>query len=386
MRKTPVLMEGTRSRVIAVLLGLTVGVGCGSNAAAGTDIPAQATGGHWQTGRALPVQIAEIAAAEMNGRIYTGGGFSSGPEPVTRWFGVYDLSTDDWESVAALPEALHHFGMATAVDRIWLAGGYAATGLRNQSNRLYSYDPQMDAWKREPDMPGGRAAHTLIALDEALYVAGGTGDDTADMWVYDVASSTWTTEAGPIEREHLGGAASAGGVFVIAGRGFGRGIVGTLESFDPRAAAWTRLNDMPQGCGGCSAATTSDGRIHITGGEDANRTYAAHFVYDPATATWERAADMPTARHGVGAVAVGERFYVIGGGRQPGLDFSNIVEWWVPSDTPPTASPTASEEIPTEQAATSTPSTVTPTATIDPQPGYRGWLFLPALTVTDISR
>jgi hypothetical protein len=91
---------------------------------------------------------------------------------------------------------------------------------------------------------------------------------------------------------------------------------------------------MPGVCGGCSAAATEDGRLHVTGGEGGGRTYNDHFVYDPAAGTWSVAAPMPTARHGIGAAAVGPRFVVLGGGRTEGLAYSRLVEWWAPSVGP----------------------------------------------------
>jgi N-acetylneuraminic acid mutarotase len=276
----------------------------------------------------MPVELAEIAGAALDGRIYTGGGFT--PGGVARWFGAYDPTADAWVALRELPIAVHHMGFAAADGQVWLAGGYAGSGFATPWDGLAAYDPDSEEWTAKSPMPGGRAAHFLLAWDTKLAVVGGVGDATDRMWVYDIAADSWSDAPGPTPREHLGAAQVSGVLYVVAGRGFGRGIVGTLEAYDPDRGQWERLPDMPGVCGGCSAAATNDGRIHVTGGESSAGTHADHFVFDPLSGQWDTAADLPTARHGIAAVAVGERFFVIGGGRVPGLATSDIVEIWAP--------------------------------------------------------
>ena len=40
--------------------------------------------------------------------------------------------------------------------------------------------------------------------------------------------------------------------------------------------------------------------------------------YDTVTQAWKQYTDMPTARHGLAAASVGDKIYVIGGGKRPG--------------------------------------------------------------------
>jgi N-acetylneuraminic acid mutarotase len=315
--------------------------------------------GAWRTGAPLPVEIAEVAAASIEAFIYTGGGFTPPGGTIGRWFGRFDTENDRWERRADLPVAVHHPGLAAAGGKLWLSGGYTGQLNVNQAtNRLDMYDPVTDTWARKADMPGRRAAHFLVALDAKLYAVGGVSDANASMWIYDLASSAWETRPGaPTLREHLGAAASGGKLYVVAGRWGGQRL-GVLEAYDPATGAWSTRAPMPGICGGCSAAATADGRIHVTGGEaGGGQTFNDHFVYDPETDTWIVAASMPTARHGIGAAAVGERFYVIAGGRTAGLAYSDLVEWWAPEggEPTPTLAPTAT--------ATAIPGQPTPTPT-----------------------
>lgn len=330
------------------------------------DPASQEPSGRWHTGRAIPVPIAEIAGAAIGQAVYTGGGFTPPGGSIGRWFGRYDATDDAWAPLAELPVAVHHPMMAAADDRIWLAGGYTGRlQVAEATRRLDAYDPATDAWTAMPDMPGRRAAGFLVALDGRLHVVGGIGDAPDRMWIYDVAAGAWSDAPGPTPREHLGAAASGGRVYVVAGRGYGRGNVGLLEAYDPAAGAWERLPDMPGVCGGCSAAATADGRIHVTGGEGGGRTYGEHYVYDPEARAWHVAEPMPTTRHGIAAVAVGERFYVLGGGRQQGLDYSTVVEWWAPDAEAPTGEPpTVTAPSPTPGAPATAPATPAPAARV----------------------
>jgi len=336
--------------------------------------------GAWHTGAALPVEIAEIAAASHGEFIYTGGGFTPPGAGIGVWFGRYDAENDRWARLADLPVAVHHFALAAADGRVWLSGGYTGQlSVSQATNRLDVYDPATGAWTRKADMPGRRGAHFMVALEGRLYVVSGVSDAPDQMWVYDIATDAWRTRPGaPTLREHLGAAASGGKVYAVAGRWQGRRL-GVIEAYDPRTETWETLAPMPGVCGGCSAAATADGRVHVTGGEaGGGQTFRDHYVYDPATDAWTIAASMPTARHGIGAAAVGERFYVIAGGRTAGLAYSDLVEWWEPGGAPaPTATggATAARTITATPAATatapatSTPPVTRPTATAGSDPG-----------------
>ena len=325
---------------------------------------AATTAGAWHDGPPLPTEIAEIAGAALDGSIYTGGGFTPPGSRISVWFGRLVVSRDAWERLADLPLAVHHPHLVAAAGRVYLSGGYTgALNVSAASNQLHGYDPAQDRWTRLTDMPGRRAAGFMVALGDHLYVLGGIGDAPDAMWAYDIGANTWRSLPGPTPREHLGAAGSGGSIYAVAGRGYGRGNVGILEAFDPARGTWQRLADMPGVCGGCSAAATADGRIHVTGGEGGGRTYNDHYVFDPASGTWETAEPMPTRRHGIATAGVGKRFYVIGGGPTQGLAYSTTVEWWEPISA---AAPSAT---PDEETPTTAPPLPTVTPTGSPPPG-----------------
>jgi hypothetical protein len=73
----------------------------------------------------------------------------------------------------------------------------------------------------------------------------------------------------------------------------------------------------------------------VFGGEElepGGKTIASVELFDPRTRRWRALPDMRTPRHGLGGVARGNRVFALEGGPQPGLAFSNAIEFL---DVPP---------------------------------------------------
>ena len=130
-------------------------------------------------------------------------------------------------------------------------------------------------------------------------------------------------------RNHTTGVASGGLFYVLAGRDAQNYAM--AERYDPRRRAWQAL---PPTCGRpaaasrrrgcatagswCSAARSSPGRA---------RTIQEVELFDPRTRRWSALPDMRTPRHGLGGAALGNRVFALEGGPQPGLSFSNAIEF-----------------------------------------------------------
>jgi len=280
--------------------------------------PAQPGG--WRCVTSLPTQRSELGTAVLDGRIYVAGGMN-------RWgrsaaFEVYEPVPNACRQLAAFPLALNHLlGIAAAKGRIYVAGGYRDLFLSQSVSDAWAYEPTANAWTRIAALPGPRAAHVMVSLDEKLFVVGGVGSDSSALWVYDPATNTWDTTRArmPTEREHAAVAVVAGKLYVISRR---RGMAenfAAVEVYDPLTNTWTRKRDIPMARGGLTAAVL-DGLIHVTGeGFHPNRTFNQYDLYDPVTDTWSALASLPTARHGLGSAVVDERWYVIGGASRPGF-------------------------------------------------------------------
>jgi N-acetylneuraminic acid mutarotase len=275
--------------------------------------------GAWNCVSSLPTSRSEVGVAVLDGHIYAAGGMN-------RWgntaaFEVYDPILNQWRRLAPLTKPLNHLGIAGARGRIYLAGGYADLFLTKPVSDAWTYDLATNAWVSVAAMPGPRAAHLMINIDDKLYVTGGVGSDSSALWVYDPATNTWDTTRArmPTAREHAAAAVFDGKLYVIGGRRATSENLAVVEVYDPPSNTWARKRDLPTARGGLTAATLG-GRIHVTGGESlsARRTFNQHDVYDPVSNTWSELAPLPKARHGLGSGVINGRWYVIGGATSPG--------------------------------------------------------------------
>ena len=134
-------------------------------------------------------------------------------------------------------------------------------------------------------------------------------------------------------RNHTSGAATGGRFYVLAGRDSTN--LGAAERYNPRRGHWERLPDLRTPRGGIAAVRLRDGRIVVFGGEElepGGTTIAKVELFDPRTRRWRALPDMRTPRHGLGGAAIGNRVFALEGGPQPGLAFSNAIEFL---DVPP---------------------------------------------------
>jgi N-acetylneuraminic acid mutarotase len=294
-------------------------------------------GGAWEAATRLPSAFAETTAAEIDCRLYIPGGLDTkatgGGSRIHDLDSllVYEPMSDAYFNRAPMPEARNHPGVAALDGKLYVSGGYLqVTGKSN----LWSYDPKTDAWTVLADMPGSRAAHVMIGFAGKLWAIGGVilgQRDWTPMWVYDVATDSWSTDypALPTQREHLTGVELGARFYIIGGRYLSN--LATVEIYDPEMNNWIKGPDRPTPASAMSA-TVFGGVIHTAGGEDINelRTIGAHEGFDTATLTWSKYADLPTRRHGTFGGEVEGRWYVMGGGRAADLSVSDIVEVWTP--------------------------------------------------------
>ena len=287
---------------------------------AGFAVNALAQESGWTAGAPMPTARSEIAAAELDGRIYVAGGLAQ--LGTTDAFEVYDPASNTWKELAPLPEGRHHLALTALGDKLYLTGGYADLSFSPDRKTGWVYDPKKNKWQPIANMPGPRAAHRTAAVGGKLYVVGGVGPNPLALWAYDPATDSW--EAGltelPTGREHLTAASGGGKLYVIAGR-WGNQNLKVVEAYDPgHPIAGLDWPTCPHPAARLPPPSLM-GRIHVTGGEDLNSadTYADHWIYDPASDRWNEAQAMPTSRHGLDSAAGGGRWYVIGGGTGAGF-------------------------------------------------------------------
>jgi N-acetylneuraminic acid mutarotase len=279
---------------------------------------AQCPAGNWATLSPMNEPRQELAAAELDGKIYAVGGLGGRPDANE----IYDLVTDRWSLGADLPAGTDHAWAVSLGGRLYVGGG--------TSNRVFSYDPSSDTWTEVASstfVHGGTPAAAVI--DGRIFVAGGAGGGMAgnELESYDPAADHWTTLA-PMAcaRNHTAGGLIGGKLYVAGGR---PGNQVCVEAYDPASNTWTPRASMPTGRSGIAGAVVG-GCLYVFGGEgnaaDPNGIFHEVEAYDPANDEWFRLPPMQTGRHGIYAAVLGDVVYLPGGSTVQGLGTTGVNE------------------------------------------------------------
>ncbi len=347
MRKNPRIV----SLAVAVLAILVLGVAFGPRIINRynlqfapipiCDAPADGVvdGGTWSLLGTVPRTRGEYDATVLDGLIYQVGGFIANYEPVN-YFDVYDPVQQSWRDIAAAPVGINHTGFIVLDGKIYMSGGFTGTNFKQADyNGFWVYDPAADSWTELAPMPANRAMHVMAAIEGIIYVASGlSSEDPLAVWAYDPATDTWDTSLAPLPepaRDHAGGLAIDGKLYVFGGRWLTEGNYDFVDAYDPVTDTWERMTSLPTARSGFRA-TQLNGKVHIISGQwvDGGCTYAVHEVYDPAADSWTRLADIPRPRHSAVTVSDGERIYFIAGSAGPGprtvYTFSDAIDVFTP--------------------------------------------------------
>ncbi|WP_326559829.1 Kelch repeat-containing protein [Micromonospora sp. NBC_01796] len=278
-------------------------------------VRAATAGSGWRSIADYPLDLADNAAAEYRGRIYSvGGNVDTGR---VRNAYVYDPATDRWTAFAPLPVARQRPVAAFLGDRLYVTGGWSGTNIPAEVEpSLDVYDPATDTWSTGAPIPQGTAAAGAAVLDKQLYVVGGCHPEgydcgsSSDVFRYDPVADRWDSLAGypePVAWVSCGAIEAA----VYCAGGVAEESSRSTYRYDPITDTWTRLADLPIDLWAAGYAV-ADGRLNLSGGvtDDGSTITNQGFAYDPVSDAWSA---LPNAVNALyrGASACG--FYRIGG-------------------------------------------------------------------------
>jgi N-acetylneuraminic acid mutarotase len=187
-------------------------------------------------------------------------------------------------------------------------------------------DPAQGTWSSAPPMHHARAAHAVVSDGKTLYAMAGTGARGAPVLVLERFDGTAWRDEGIIPGPGLNAPAAVvldAKIYLIGGFVTDTNLpsAGVLV-YDIRTRSWSDAAPLPAPRGG-HAAVVRDGRIHVLGGGNSERTLADHDVYDPAQNAWTSLAPLPRAEGSPAAVAFDGKIYAIGGRSGP-ADFGAV--------------------------------------------------------------
>jgi len=279
----------------------------------------------WETMPALPEKITQLAAAELDGKIYAIAG--STPDGASSNVYVFDIASPEagWTTNAALPVRRKGLAAAAAGGKIYAMGGrlttndydaafvydpaHPETGWTPISNMTYKagylaacgalgcvyvcgggawddywwtiskwnscrYDPAHpeQGWVANPDMPMAKDSHALVTVPgfPYIYAVAGRATSGATRKVYRLDARN--TGAGwkkltdfPADRIGLAGASVHGKAYVMASRS----VTHRVHRLDPTApdSTWTHIGELPAALV-CHAVVEAGGDLYIVGGEN----------------------------------------------------------------------------------------------------------------------
>lgn len=238
--------------------------------------------GKWRDLAPMPTARANLATAEVGGRVYAIGGL----DDLNNSFDVvetFNPRSGRWTTSLPLPQPRDGPGAAGLGGLLYVAGGFVLPD--GVTNSVIVYDPKQNTWRSAAPMPTARERLRLVASGRYLYAIGGaaigqpgqSGPSLTTVERYDPKSDSWTTMNPMVESRVLPCAVQTEvghrRVLVVVG-GFEVSADGTLvqarpttEVFDPHTGRWTLLDVLlPFGRGSHDCATEADGTVLAIGG------------------------------------------------------------------------------------------------------------------------
>ena len=281
----------------------------------------------WRPAPAAPAPCFEGVGRVVRGKLYTFGGFTSVvPYGVSNRASVYDPATSKWTDLGVMPIPETHCGVAVDDERgrIWFVGGRRGTYPGSAVSEVWLYNVATNTWTRDNPLPGPLSAGVAEFLKgEIHYLGGNWGQDrVTDYHLHYVrrpGEASWRKAALlPSERDHPSAAAFGGRLYVFGGEvghdGFHRQQT-TTWAYDPATDAWRRLANMPVARSHAESSTfVLNNRIIVAGGQIDNFLATSKVLeYDPAADKWDILPDLPLPLEGVIVQPMGGRLFVTGG-------------------------------------------------------------------------
>src|SRR5436190_7334463 len=350
----------------------------------------------WSAGANFPAAGVVRAVGNyfpLNGRFYVMGGRSSdavGSDFIHPF--EYNPETNTWVTkVATYPDnQVNNMACGTltvsGTPQIYCVGGSAA-GATTATARMFSYNPVTDTitplasdnWPGNTggaNLPGGFAV-----FQNKLYIFGGfTIGSVALNTIYQfdptqAAGSRWTLKTAtlPVPLAYVPATAIGTLIFTGGGSTVAAGVLTDSNNsyvYNPVADSISTIASIPRATGETRALTVGNKMWVLGGGRTTPNPSNQVDIYDPVAGTWSTGMPFATARRNFPTDTDGSRVFLIGGYDTTGTGFVTTMENFTPGAGCPSPSPSPS--------ASPTPS---PSPSVSPSPCQTS--FSGAITTSD---
>lgn len=282
-----------------------------------------------------------------DGRVLMAGGHKDAPVTEAE---IYNPACNIWSPAPSISRT-RVYATATLLQNgaVLLAGGSDIAGTAASSAEIY--DPSANTWSLAASMLASRTGHTAALLrDGKVLVAGGTPggvpNATSSAELYDPVRNTWSP-AGSMHVPryfHAFAAATLSDGRVLVAGGQNAGFERTAEIYDPTTNTWNPIPDMSVARTVHTGTVLPDGRVFVVGGytgTEAGATSTAE-IYNPSTNSWTSASAMSVRRYGHTAALLSDGKVLVAGGVD-GSNFFSTTEVYDPGTNTWSPGPSMSE-------------------------------------------
>jgi N-acetylneuraminic acid mutarotase len=190
----------------------------------------------WKRKADMPTARGFLSTSVVNGKIYAIGGATDTSGPAFTTVEQYDPVTDTWTHKADMPEPrfMHTAGVVDGKIYV-IAGSWQSY---TSSTAVFAYDPVTNTWETKADAPTARSwlSPTAGVADGRIYVMGGDfGTPKANVEEYDPVTDTWTIRTDmPTPRGALSTVALNDKIYVVGGTvTLFNDVLSTVEEYFP---------------------------------------------------------------------------------------------------------------------------------------------------------
>lgn len=225
----------------------------------------------WSFGANAPGASSEGAGVANGGLFYNVGGRGAGATAL--W--TYDPSTDSWNnSLSQMPTPRQGLAACVVGDAIYAIGGRTSNGPNGggKVDIVECYDILTDEWTTVAPLPERRSDMAAEVVGGKIYIFGGFDQDRNvlnDVCMYDPTTDEWTTGLSPMPtaRGAMYAVATHGGTVYVIGGWDGRSSgLSTNEAYKVAQDEWTGGQPPMPTARAETGAVNHGGRIYIVGG------------------------------------------------------------------------------------------------------------------------
>lgn len=133
-------------------------------------------------------------------------------------FWEYDPATNSWSQKQIFPGSNRSKAVGFAIDdKGYVGTGSSATGIGNETNEFWQYDPLTDTWNQKADFAGSPRSRAVgFSIVDRGYIGTGfpiqgSSSEQDDFWEYNPDTDSWTQKANyPGGQTHNGAGFSLG--------------------------------------------------------------------------------------------------------------------------------------------------------------------------------